>query len=279
MAVHRSVHDREDRILAELCEQLADGEGCEVKVIERPDRKTTSKSAPDAVILRGEVRWAVDHTRVFERPEMLRLRKRLELVRDEIVDRLAGAFPDGLLIVAIALEELQVGNDWKLDAKAIGDAALNTARTLKDREARWLGTKVRSCVQLVAREVRQPGCYVHPLAPEDMKAQRTQVIRAALDSKRVRMLAAKTAGYPTLLILDAVEYLWHSHLYEAFEAAAMSDTVAPFDEIYLAVAGDTPAHFVPLKLGDRWPVGQPDYGKSVDLWVRARDRRLGTVPP
>jgi hypothetical protein len=262
-------------VLNELCEQLQHREQLDVRIVARPDREERRKQAPDAIMLRGAQRWAVEHTRVFVRPNLLEHHARLDVVRPIIERRITSAFPRDWVVIALPLKELLPGQDWQRVADLISDAAIARLPEL-DEGTGWRldvsGFRVRPIAEIKRRAAEEGHCWVMSLTTEEDDELGPEDMRRAMESKK-KVEELRDAGCRTMLVLDSAELLVETDLYVAFERAATPELVRPYDEIFLAMSGWEPALFVMLKSDDRWPVGQPQYAEFIDLWSWARNRR------
>lgn len=270
----RETHDREERVLAQLCEQLAHRERSAVFVVSRPDRDNDGSAEVDAIISRAGVEWAVEHTRVFDRPNRLGLRKRLEAIKPLIEQRVLAKFPNCWITIAVPVEELELGMDWSAAGARIAASAIAIAGQL-EVDTGWRidveGFATPPIVFVNARGVEEGHCWVMALGSENDDELAERDIERALREKGPKIERRRAGGFKTLLLLDSSEALWHSGLYSAFERVATEALVHPFDEVYLAIAGWEPAQFILLKSGGRWPVAQPEFAEFVDLWTWARN--------
>ena len=97
----------------------------------------------------------------------------------------------------------------------------------------------------------------------------------ALSEKSEGMQQYRAAGLRTLLILDNEDYMFLIALLDLFGRALALQDASMYDKIYLAASGDEPSFIVPLKLGERAAVWQPELGEFIGLReeiVKQRDR-------
>lgn len=262
---------REDRILDELCEQLSHREGVDVRVIRRPDRDERREQAVDAIIQRGSKQWAVEHTRVFNRPNMLGLHKRLASLKSIISEAITAAFPAEAIGVAVPVEELPPGSAGERAARLIAKGAIETLPSVPKGKAMLFRVNgFKRCPAVIHHLGRRGYCIVLPRTPDNDGALRVADIQRALVDKGPKVHAVRHKGFSTILVLDSAEVLTHGELSMAFEGAATADLVEPFDEIYLALSTWEPAAFELFKSGNRWPLDQPEHAEFVELWSWAQ---------
>lgn len=274
----RQTHHWEDRAIQQLCEQLERREGVPVRPEDRPDQRVSDTSACDAIIRRGNERWAVEHTRAMYRPREIELNRRLESVRDPIKQLIGRASAGHSIVIGIPKDSLPSNHRLReIAAAKIAEEALAAIPQMSEGNGRWVRSEVLASRFLL--QLRKPGsrrgssCAVLGILPKDHEKLETDEMCRALMHKKDLLDKFRSNGFRTLLILDAVGTWWHASLYSAFVRSTELVSLVHLDEVYLAVSGGEPIRFVPLKIGGLCPVGQPQYAEFVDLWEDSRASR------
>lgn len=160
----RVVHEREDRVIGELCDYMALREGVEVVVTSRPDREPGANGGCDALVQRGSVACAVEVTRLFQAPQHPRVVKVLEEIRPAIAERVVAAFSTSIVMVGVPIEEFQPGLDWQALSRSVSDAAIEALRDLSTGVRLPVtvpGLQTRAFVQVIWEDVPAGFCAVN----------------------------------------------------------------------------------------------------------------------
>ena len=280
MDVSSSGRATEDEVIAELCDQLSERFGQPVRVVDRPDRANRSTSDCDAIVEWGSARAAVEHTRVYSRPEYPGQLAILSKFRPSVEATLRSAFPEDGVLILLPSEELRRGLDWDSMMRELTAEALRRLPDLK-QESGWQMTVAgftRRPVVFKHHRTRHGWCRMMFRIPGDHGDLAVEDFQRALAEKRSRMKTYAAAGVQTWLVLDAPEVGWPNDFVRAFKAAIELESIEAFDHIYLGCTLDRPIQFVPLKVGDVVGAPQPLYGDFVDLWASRWRKRCDPDP-
>lgn len=272
----RVAHEREDRVLSELCDCLALREGVAVTVTDRPDRAPGANGGCDAIIQRGVSSEAVEITRLYAAPQHPRTVRLLEQIRPVIAARVVAAYPSSIVMIGVPAEDFKPGLDWQALAQSVADAAIAALRDLSPREqlpVTVAGLPTQSLVRVLLQGAPEGFCAVNPVVwgrdPEDLTVD--DLCRALAD-KRASMRCYQQAGLRTILLLDCEHFPWPPHVSGLFGRAIELEDPSAFDEVYAVLSAHSPSFVIPLKLGSVAPVGQPELGDFIGL--RAAVARL-----
>jgi hypothetical protein len=275
----RVVHEREDRVISELCDHLTLREGVEVVVTGRPDREPGSNGGCDAIIQRGAGACAVEVTRVFQAPQHPRFVKRLEEIKPAIAARVVAAFPSSIIMIGVPAEDFEPGLDWQALAQSVADAAIAALRDLSpgvQLPVAVPGLPTRAFVRVIWQGVPEGFCAVNPVVwgrdPEDLTVD--DLCRALAD-KRASMRGYQEMGMRTVLLLDCEALAWPPYVSGLFGRAIELEDPSAFDEVYAALSAHSPSFVIPLKLGAVAPVGQPELGDFIGLRATVERMRRG----
>jgi hypothetical protein len=259
----------EAEVIAELCDQLSERFGDLVVVVDRPDRANRSTSDCDAIVAWGTRRAAVEHTRVYSRPEFPGQLHILNKYRPTVEGAIRSAFPEDGVLIMLPSEELKRGLDWDSMMRDVTRESLRWLPELRQENGRQMTVAgfTRPPVVFKHQRTREGWCRMLFRIPMDQEDLAVAEFRRAFMEKRPRMQRYKAMGVPTWLVLDAPEVGWPNDFIRAFNAAIEVESVEVFDHIYLGCTLDRPVQFVPLKVDDVVGAPQPLYGEFVDLWA------------
>lgn len=216
----------------------------------------------DAIVIRGETRVAVEHTRVHTsqgRPGHVRV---LQQITPLISDRVLAAFPREWIMVLVPVEKIETGRDWEAMCEKIAADVIAAVPGLKHEQG--LKIDVPGLFQIVAFRHQPHGskgyCWVKWWTRSEEDGQKiVDDLRAAISKKSLRLQTYRKDGYRTLLLLDAEEAGWPAQFINGFAEAIDEEPLEAFDDVYLDCTGLLPRMFVPLKLGDAIPPKPADH--------------------
>lgn len=265
----REVHEREERVVSELCDFLALREGVEVHVTGRPDREPGASGGCDALIDRGGIACAVEVTRLFPAWQHPRTVKRLEEIRPIVAARVVAARPHAIVMVGVPVEEFHRGVDWQELSLCFANAAVDALRDLQPNQrvpVTVRGISTPAFVQVLWDRASEGFCAVNPAVwgrdPEELACD--EVCRA-LSDKRASMRGYQMSGKRTILLLDCEWFPWAPYVSGLFAGAIEREDPSAYDEIYAALSAFTPSFLIPLKLDAVAPVDQPTLGEFIEL--------------
>jgi len=258
----RETHEREDDSIERLCAVLSELDGHPVAVTSREGKH----GGCDAIVTRGDSRVAVEHTRVHTtraRPGHVRV---LEQITPPISDRVLAAFPKEWILVLVPVEKIETGTDWGAVCERIAAEVIAAVPGIKREQG--LKIDLPGLFQIVAFRHQPHGskgyCWVKWWTRSDEERQKiVDDVSAAIRRKRPKLIAYRTDGYRTLLLLDAEEAGWPAQFINAFAEVIEHEPLDAFDEVYLACTGLLPIMFVPLKLG---AVVMPKPAELQEFW-------------
>lgn len=264
MQRRRETEEREDRMIGTLCGVLACHEGVPVTIVRRPDREPGSGGGCDAVIMRGDELWAVEHTTIHSQVKKPFLIKQLEAARPIIVPIVEEAFPRSVVRIGLPVSpDLSVKKIGQI-AKKVGNLSVDALRgAKKDERVRFSvpGLPADVFAERIFEPTRSALCTVFPAVwgrdVEDFTAD--DLCRAFAEKRR----QAAECSEPVILLLETSGYLNLPAIIDPYQRALARESVEAFQEIYVGTSQYDPALIIPLKLGDRSPVGQPELGQFI----------------
>jgi len=248
--------EREDRAIRHFCERLAAIEEWGVNAVERPDREKPGHGGCDAIIERGDRRFALEHTTIDSYSAQRADNHRFRTVVVPLEDAIRKAYPDSWIEICVPAGAVPTGTDWPRLAETLKEGCTEKIAQMPfgDQSYEFQLAGVPFPV-LISRERRpqDPGCFVMRHAPGNLKAQLLDNIARAIRKKRDQLAPYRLQGLPTILLLDSDETaLINRHfLTEAFVTAANRETVDGLDEVFIAETRRDPVWFYPVKLHSR----------------------------
>lgn len=248
--------EREDRTINEFCERLQVIEQHCVEVVERPDRDIPGTAGCDAIICRGERRYALEHTTIDSYSDQRVDDHRFREVVVPLEDALHQAYPDSWIQIVVPVHAIPTGTDWPRLGQTLRRECIQSIADLP------LGGRGQ---ELYLRDIPFPvwisrerpdgqsGCFVMREAPGGLRQQLESSIGRAIGAKNHQLAPYKQQGLRTILLLDSDDAALVSipSLSEAFVKAAESKAVQGLDEIFIAQNRRTCIWFFPVKLGER----------------------------
>jgi hypothetical protein len=227
---------REDRLFLRICEILSVAEQQPARVIGHPDREGVSGGC-DAIICRGGVEWAAEHTLVHSIPAERWLLHLLDRFKGPIEEAVASGHPGRRFNVCVPMEEIPAQErEWGDLQQAIAAECIRVAGEMSGSEDRLLdvrGVPFRVLIHHHWSPGVGPGrCSVLPRLTE--QARLTEDLLRALSDKGPKLARQKEAGRKTLLVLDGERWAWCGEAREAFREAAEQVSLDFADEIFWA---------------------------------------------
>src|SRR5262245_34074435 len=112
MSGDTSGRDTEGEVITELCDQLSDRFGHRVREVDQPDLTNRNSEDCDRIVEWNGSRAAVEHTRIYSRPEFPGQIAILRRFRPEVEAAVHAASPGNHVWVMLPTEELKPGLDW-----------------------------------------------------------------------------------------------------------------------------------------------------------------------
>ncbi len=245
---------REDRTIAAFCQVVALIDGAVARVLARPDRDTPGKGGCEAILVRQDREWALEHTTFDSFPNQRQDSARLMEALEPAAAAIAASCPGWRISVAVPIGAVPTGTSWAKLKASFEQAVIQALQALpddaKNAEADVQG---RFAVRIFRRRHRLPGCFLVRDAPADQIAARAEVIVAALAAKRRQLQPYVTQGFSTVLLLDNddIGLMEPFSAAESFRRAIAEMDLSIFTEIYLVDATEPIPWFFPVKLGAR----------------------------
>ena len=226
-----------------------------------PDREPGNTGGCDAVIARGGVLWAVEHTTIHTQAKKPVLIKQLNIARPIIAGVVQQAYPRSIVRVGLPVVETLA---LKRIPAIAEEAAKATVAALKGAR---LGERVRFGVQglhddVFAERFLEPVpeafCAVSPAVwgRDEDEFTIDDFCRAFLEKRK----QAERCDKPVILLLETTELVHLPGAITLYERAAARESVHPFRDIFIGTGLFDPPFIIPLKLGDRSPIRQPELG-------------------
>ena len=258
---------RQDNTIEQFCRLLSQIEQQSVFVLERPDRAKPGTGGCDAIIQRGEVRSALEHTTIdsytAQRADDARFRQFIRLPLEEAV---RSEFTDSWVEIIVPANALPTGTDWAVIQTALLHGCLTSIRGMpfSDDYLPFRFSGVPFCVRVMRSEDgSSPGCAVLREAPANVQIELTTDMQRALQDKSVQLGRYKAQGFPTILLLDCNDTALVNRysVADAFSSAAHleKNAILDLDEVFIAGASHNPIWFFPVKLHERIYPALPEF--------------------
>ncbi len=237
---------QEDRVIGRLCAVWSEQDGHPAVILSHPDREHVPGGC-DAIITRGDVRIALEHTSVHSMPQRPKHLLYLKEFRERVIPPLREALPQEVLMVAIPMKLIRNLPDPAQTAGLIRSAVLAAVPTIRPCFGRNIddapGLDFRIFVYRGTPARKKDGLItLNPYGPDDEDA--TEDMRRALRGKRSKLARYKTEGLRTVLVVDAPEtYAFAGYFWEIFGKQAEDLDLSPFDEVVLAGSWGDPVIF------------------------------------
>ncbi len=254
---------REDKVIEQFCERLSEIELQTVQVVERPDRDYPGLGGCDAVIERGNRRFALEHTSISSFLNQRKDDARFNKVVVPLEQAIPQAFPDSWVEIAVPVGAVPTGTNWSKMTENLRDGCISAIAQMQFGET---GRKFEFedfpfPVWISRYQTCRSACHVMRFVSSKLKAQLENDMSRAVCKKRKQLAPYKKKGMSTLLILDSddISLVNHYSLAEAFSKAAEGNKSDGLDEVFLAESDRDPIWFFPVKLYDRLYPNLPEF--------------------
>lgn len=263
--------DREDRAIDAWCAVVARVEQRVVTVFERPDREAPSQGGCDAIVDRGGVRYAVEHTSLDSYERRREDDDRYRKVIQPVAEAIESEFNDSWVEMEVPAHAIPTGQNWH----ALRDTLTGRCRAalagmpiadyhdLSRTRFDWLDIPFPVWISRQGlAENENSRCIIFRQTPVDLADQLAGDVRRALDEKATQLQAYKQTNYPTVLLLDFndIVLLNRDSVAQAFARAALGwPGASTIDEVFLVDSGRRPPWVYPVKLDGRIYPDLPEF--------------------
>ncbi len=253
---------REDRAIEAWCIVVGRIEHTAVDIVEHPDRERAGRGGCDAIVDRGGVRQAVEHTTLDSYQRRREDDDRFRRVVLPVAAVIEQTFPDSWVEMEVPVHAIPAGENWanlrdRLSAscvEAITGMQIAEYHDLTRTRFDWPDIPFPVWISRQPVAGNSPKCIVFRQVPADLHDQRAADIARALAEKAAQLRPYHDAGTHTVLLLDVDDVSLSNRevvadaFAHAFSTWEGRDAV---DEVYLVDSGRRPAWVYPLKLGGR----------------------------
>jgi hypothetical protein len=255
----------EQRTIDDFCALLTRAEHRPVSISETPDCANQGRSGCDALIDRGGVVCAAEHTSLNSFHGQRHDDAAFGQVIRPLEEAIRARRPGWEVIVGVPVRALPTERTWREALPALREVFLSEIESLVDGERRMV-TVGNPPFETVLTCRRTPGattCFVMRLVPDDLARQLADRMADRLRAKRQQLHPYFDRGMATILLIesDDVALTNRHNLAEAFAIAARRATTDSISEVYIAQSSRTPIWFYPVKLDGRFYPALPEFDK------------------
>jgi hypothetical protein len=226
-----------------------------VSITETPDCTSQGRGGCDALIDRGGVAYAVEHTSLDSFNEQRHDDAAFGHVIRPLEEAIRARRPGWDTMVSVPVRALPTERAWRETLPALREALLSEIESLVEGERRTvpIGNSFFAAVLTCRQTPGATSCFVMRVVPDDLAQQMTDGMAARLRAKRQQLQPYFEQGMPTILLIESDEVaLTNRHsLAVAFAVAARREATDSISEVYLAQSSRTPTWFYPVMLGGR----------------------------
>lgn len=270
---------QEDWAIEEFCKELAEYDGREVYVVERPDGRGRSGGALcDAIINRGGKLFTLEHTalnayRNQKKHDVLFKRYIKPLKIEEAIQ---AKYPRHLVNITIPLTAFDSKNSTQMFESLkqhLISAVRRTRSSINASKHREFKFPDIPFPVWISRCRWGPTCTIQPMMPVDRASIPSNIrddLARAINSKRAKLKAAKSSGDRTILLIDAGDELYVTMFTVLDEFKQLAPTMEwdGIDQVFFLYGRGPATWAFPLKDGETLHPKLKEYKKYVEWRTR-----------
>lgn len=245
-------NSRERIVIAEFCKRMAVLTRKDCVVESRPDEEFPGEGKCDAIVRRGKIRWAFDHTRLNSYRDQAKDEHLYKAIVSSLQKSLLAICDKQHVTIALPFKVFHRGKHAVLKARFERLLREAIPKAKDDGEFHQIELSDPKCtLHISRRDSDLPGCFIRPIAPPNHQNELQKDFKRAILAKGDQLSRNRPRRGRTAMLLDTsdLSLINESRLVEAFQRAASSTDHSEIDEIFVF---DHPTgignHFVwPLK--------------------------------